>query len=210
MQKVLLFTAFGILLPATPALCQPAAPIAVFMRFDAVPGTAAVASMKREVEKLLRPAGVTLAWQMESENRGDLSFADLVVLRFKGKCRAEGWRWAVSNLAIPGESTALGVTRVSRGRVLPYSEIECDEVRQALAYLPAGSHDIQQVLGLALGRVVAHELYHVFAHTTEHGRAGLARASESLKDLVSTRETTFREEDAQAIRNGLRHRQSPD
>ncbi len=204
MQKVLLFTAFGILLRTVPAASQPPAPVAIFMRFDAVPGPAAIASMKQEVEKLLRPARLAIAWQMESENRGNLSFAGLAVLRFKGNCRAEGWRRVVSDLAIPGESTPLGMTRVSAGRVLPYSEIECDEVRQALAYLPAGSHDIQQALGLALGRVVAHELYHVFAHTTGHARAGLARAAESLQDLVSTRETGFRAEDAQAIRNGLR------
>src|SRR5262249_4569893 len=51
-------------------------------------------------------------------------------------------------------------------------------VRRALSYLApaATAEQRQKALGLAMGRVVAHELYHVLAHTTEHTQRGLTQA----------------------------------
>jgi hypothetical protein len=54
-----------------------------------------------------------------------------------------------------------------------------------------------------MGRVVAHELYHVLARTTSHAERGLAKASQSLKDLVSKQSLTFQAQDAEAIRRGF-------
>ena len=38
--------------------------------------------------------------------------------------------------------------------------------------------------GRALGRVVAHELYHILANTTDHSRHGLAKALLTVSELV--------------------------
>ena len=101
-----------------------------------------------------------------------------------------------------GERIVVGDTQVLDGRVLPFSEVRCDEVRRALSYLaPAATvEQRQKALGLAMGRVVAHELYHVLAHTTEHTQRGLARATQTLRDLVSSKAIRFREEEAEAMR----------
>jgi hypothetical protein len=201
MSRVAAFI-FGTMVGILPVGAQ--SPVAIFMQFDQPPGSAALAGMKREVEKLLGPAGILPDWRLLDENRGDVSYTNLVLLRFKGKCRAEGWRrQTASALRIAGESGAMGTSRVSAGRVLPFSEVECDVVREALGYLPPGVKDAQFALGLALGRVVAHELYHVLANTTGHGRSGLAKPAESLRDLVSAKEQPFAEEDARAIRTGV-------
>jgi hypothetical protein len=138
---------------------------------------------------------------MVSENHGDEPFAGLVVLRFKGKCKAEPWG---QPSPIAG-SRSLGSTQVVNGRVTPFSEVECDEVRRALAYMStqASPKERQKALGLALGRVVAHELYHMLAHTTAHAARGLAKAAESLDDLISDAvPMVFRPEDTTAIRQG--------
>jgi hypothetical protein len=70
---------------------------------------------------------------------------------------------------------------------LPFGEVKCDELRKALSYLPrtTGSKQQQRALGLAMARVVAHEIYHILARTTSHAASGLAKASHNLKDLVS-------------------------
>ena len=88
------------------------------------------------------------------------------------------------------------------GRVLPFSEVRCDAVKQALSYLrpEADSVERQKALGLAMGRVVAHELYHVLANATAHAAIGMAKAVESLDDLVSTRPIFFSAETVEAIR----------
>jgi hypothetical protein len=36
----------------------------------------------------------------------------------------------------------------------------------------------------ALGRVIAHEIYHILAQTTEHDESGVAKAAFSLEDLM--------------------------
>jgi len=54
-----------------------------------------------------------------------------------------------------------------------------------------------------MGRVVAHEIYHILAGMTGHAARGLAKAAESLQDLISTEGMPFRAEDSEAIRKGL-------
>ncbi|HLH17283.1 MAG TPA: hypothetical protein VKX45_08685 [Bryobacteraceae bacterium] len=178
--------------------------VGVFLDFDTAPGTVPMEMMKKEVDKILKPAGVALDWRLASENRGDQAFSGLVVLKFKGKCRIESWGETGSEPQ-PGEAMTLGATKVVNGRVLPFTEVECDQVKRALAYLPpqAGAKERQKAFGIALGRVVAHELYHILARTTAHAGHGLARASESLEDLVSQRSMGFRDEESTAIRKGL-------
>ena len=187
------------------AQTQPA--VGVFLDFDSVPGTASVEAMKKEVDSLLK--GVSLNWRLLSDNHGDEPFSGLVVLRFKGKCKAEPWG---QQSAPEAGSRTLGATRVVNGQVLPFSEVQCDEVRRALSYLhpDTSPRDRQKALGLALGRVVAHELYHMLAHTTAHAARGLAKAAESLDDLISnTIPMVFRAEDSAAIRRGVTQQPPP-
>jgi hypothetical protein len=183
------------------AFAQSMPAVGVFLDFDSVPGAASVEVMKKEVDSLLK--GVSLNWRMLKENHGDEPFNGLVVLKFKGKCKVEPWG---QQSAPDGASRTLGTTRVLNGNVLPFSEVQCDEVRRALSYLrpEASQRERQKALGLALGRVVAHELYHMLAHTTAHAARGLAKAAESLDDLISDSiPMVFRAEDTAAMRRGL-------
>jgi cytochrome c553 len=41
------------------------------------------------------------------------------------------------------------------------------------------------IFGRAVGRVVAHELYHIFGNTWDHGSAGVGEATFSARDLLS-------------------------
>ncbi len=200
----------GLMLPAliawgdSPAEKPFTSSVAVFMDFDTKPWSTSVEVMKKEVNHLLKPSGVTLDWRLTRDNEGKESFAGLVVLKFKGRCRAEAWTQPEGNFGTPGETVALGSTQVVQGEVLPFTEVECDQVRKALKYLQPGAKlvDRQMALGMALGRVVAHELYHILARTTGHATAGMAKASQSLRDLVGSREIPFQESDFQAIGNG--------
>jgi len=182
--------------------------VGVFMDFDrdSAPGADSLEVMKKEVEELLKPSGVSLNWRLAKENNGNQAFAGLVVVKFKGKCRVEGWNSPQgTDFGSLGEVTRLGATQVSGGKVLPYSEVECDQIQKALAYLPpgAGQKERQRAMGVALGRVVAHELYHVLASTTGHAARGLAKASQSLEDLIGPMQTGFDARDSRAIGEGF-------
>ena len=100
----------------------------------------------------------------------------------------------------------LGTSLVSGGQVMPFSEVECDQVRKTLAYEGRSTEmDRQCALGRAMGRVVAHELYHVLACTTKHAGNGLARATQTLRDMISGT-LGFNKDEAAAIRQGLTRR----
>jgi hypothetical protein len=187
-----------------PPVPKPSPSVAVFLDFDSAPGSVPVEAMKQEVNRILGPSGVALDWRLAGENRGDRAFDSLVVLKLTGTCKIEGWTQPDAGLAT-GDDVALGATAVADGRVLPFTEVRCDEVKRALAYLrpEAGARERQRAFGVALGRVVAHEFYHILARTTAHAGRGLARASESLADLVSAGPMSFREEDSTAIRKAL-------
>jgi hypothetical protein len=178
--------------------------VGVFLDFDSVPGSVPMDVMKKEVDKILKPSGLALDWRTTSENHGDEAFSGLVVLKFKGKCKLEGWGDVPAGVS-PGQERTLGTTRVVNGQVLPFTEVRCDEVKRALAYLrpEANQRERQKAFGVALGRVVAHEIYHILAHTTSHAARGLAKASESLQDLVTAGSMGFRDEDSTAIRKSL-------
>jgi len=77
------------------------------------------------------------------------------------------------------------------GKVLPFADIDCDSVRKLIdRELRRASAGLREdILGRAMGRVVAHELYHILLHTTSHGRDGLARPAQSRSDLLSAQRT---------------------
>ena len=177
--------------------------VAVFVNFELPPGASSVQVMKKEAEDLLKPAGITLDWKMLTENDGREAYPGVVMLTFKGRCRAE---YGLEPEAEPGETTTLGTTRVVDGHVLPFSEVECDQVRKALSYLSPETDRLerQRALGLAMGRVVAHELYHILARTTGHAKSGLAQAQQSLLELVGEGRLKFGERDTKAMGEGLR------
>lgn len=197
-------------LPAFLAFAQtppksPGSPsIGVFMDFDSAPGSGWLSGMESQVQELLKPAGMALDWGLVRDNRGKKAFAGLVVLKFHGKCNVEGWAPTGSDFGSLGEISTLGFTKVDGGGILPYAEVKCDEVRKALAFMgyAAGREERQLALNRALARVVAHEIYHILAKTTEHAASGLAKATQPLNELVSKRKLEFATGDLQAIEKG--------
>ncbi len=184
--------------PPSGELTRPA--VAVFMDFDSKPGDNSVAVMKREAEDLLKASGIALDWKMVTGNQGKESSRGLVVVKFRGRCRVEGWPQPGEDEP-PERTQTLGFTRVLDGHVMPFSEIECDQIRKSLSYLASDSTPMerQRAFGLAMGRVVAHELYHMLARTTSHAEEGLAKATQSLRDLAGNSAMAFRETDSRTI-----------
>jgi hypothetical protein len=171
---------FGLLVGAS-CLCA-AEPVAVYLEFDGAPSPDSVEAMKREVATLIASSGLTIEWRLLAQRTAQERSPRLVVVRFTGKC-------ATGSYLKPAEdedgSVRLGGTVVESGEVLPFSEVRCDAVRQFLPEwrLPGNRHEKDRVLGRALGRVLAHELYHVLLRTTHHGHKGIAKAVETPGEL---------------------------
>jgi hypothetical protein len=165
------------------------APIAIYMSFDGAHSGQAVDAMKREVQSLTKSSGFVLRWRSLNDPREGETFSDLMVVKFHGKCNMDGIQLLFSELGPEGEGGALGSTRTSDHQVLPFSELECDRIRRSIAPLTLGNspEERESLLGRAMGRVLAHELFHVFAGTEKHGHEGVAKTSYSRSDLTAER-----------------------
>jgi hypothetical protein len=158
-----------------------ASPVGVYLDFDTAPSEAAVAAMRKETATILDRVDIKLAWRLVSENQGNEPFERLAVVKFTGKCACGGFLPATREILV------LGTTAVVDSRVLPYSEVRCDAVRRVLPDIEYASQRRlgDAALGRVLGRVLAHELYHVVRGTVHHGTSGLAKGFQSTMDLKS-------------------------
>jgi hypothetical protein len=159
-------------------------PIAVFMDFKSQPSVEAISQMEQEISTIMKPSGLEFDWRMMQDRRAGESFSDLVVFTFKGHCQTEGPSY--DELGPFSERQALASTRISDGHILPFSDVECDTIRNYISSWVASARPKERegILGRALGRVVAHEMYHMLASTPVHAQEGVARSFHTRKDLT--------------------------
>lgn len=158
---------------------------------------AAFVEFQRETLRLIRLQGVEIAWERLEEIDGTRSFDRLAVIRLRGNCQA-GFR------GMQERTAPLGITHLSSGRVLPFVELDCERVAMTLAG-SAGTSSFfltDLALGRALGRVAAHEIYHVLAESPEHGHEGVTKAFLNAHELVAG-EAEMSKESRQRILQGM-------
>ena len=175
----------GLLLAVFPALGgQPGAtlaPIALYTQFQQEAPPAVVEAMRQEVAAIMAPMGLRFEWRALSAAQGEEVSVELAVLTFKGRCETSRL------VPLDRRAGALGWTHVSEGTILPFADIDCDGVSSFLqnGILGVRVPDREEVYGRALGRVVAHELYHIFANTQHHGSGGVGKAAYTVQNLLS-------------------------
>ena len=163
---VLLFTLAG-------ALCAAAPPLALLTNFENPPSPDALKAMREELARILGPAGLSLQWSGQEEAKQAAVLPRFLLLSFKGVCAAgeDAERAEISS--------KLGASEMSDGRVLPFARVECDGIRDVVA----DTRD--RTLGVAMARVVAHEIYHVLMQTSKHAKAGIGKARHTKRDLTA-------------------------
>lgn len=167
---------FGVLLVAF-AMTSAAQPLRLGLVVDLPDGTPAsvITGFQTETERLIAIPDVDVIWQQIEDSDGTQSFDRIVVLRLHGDCTMRA--------VAPSEADQpLGITHVSDGRVLPFADVDCDQVNAALStsYLPNG-----YVLGRALAKVSAHEIYHVLTSSADHCLSGLGKPTLRASEMLS-------------------------
>ena len=157
--------------------------LTIVFRFDGPYSERSLLEMKRELGTILHGSGIRVDWRDQSDVAASDSFPNLVVVKFRGKCRMEPVPYLYD------ERGPLAFTYSTDGAVLPFSEIACDKVRSSLrTAMWGGDYKRSDMLfGRALARVLAHELYHVLAKTQSHSGHGIAERSLSGAQLISER-----------------------
>jgi hypothetical protein len=191
--------AVGLLLAALPAMGgqQGAvlAPIALYTTYQQEqPSGTVITAMQDELSAIMAPMGLRFDWRSMKEANGSDVAVELAVVTFKGHCEST----RVSSR--PMQSSPLGWTHISEGAILPFADVDCDGIRSFLqsGLLGVRPADREEIYGRALGRVVAHELYHIFANTQHHGTEGVGKAAYSVQNLLSD-DFQFGEKESMAL-----------
>src|SRR5437868_13600116 len=150
---------------------SPTATFRLYADYESEPPDPVRRAMQEELESIMTPIGWPVDWVPLGAADGEAS-ASLAVVHFAGICDVGdgGVR--------PGNTTVLGSTYVSDGHVLPYSNVDCSAVRAFLApeLTCVRPRRRRATFGRALGRVLAHELYHVLTGEQRHGSSGVGEA----------------------------------
>lgn len=201
-MKKLLFCALALAVLPAPGQSteRPVAPVTLYTQFAQAPPEAVFAALRSELNGIMDSAGLSFEWRsLESVTGSDVS-VELVVVSFKGSC--DGNLLARDRI----QHGALGWTHTSDGEVLPFTDIDCDRIRgflrNQLASTTAASRP--EVFGRAVGRVLAHEIYHVVAHTLHHGERGVAKSTYTAAELTSP-DFRFGERDSATLRHSKVH-----
>jgi hypothetical protein len=156
------------------------APVTLYTQFQQDPPAPVLQAIQNELEAIMAPTGLQFSWHPLAEAGGQVS-SQLAIIHFKGECDAEGLK---SEAGFPGP---LGWTHISDGEILPFIDVNCDGLRifvqRELIGVPAAARET--VLGRAMARILAHELYHLLANTRAHTGGGIARAAYNVQELLA-------------------------
>jgi hypothetical protein len=186
--------------PGEPRNSDPA-PIDLYASFQQAPPPEVLEAIQGELNRIMIPAGMPVRWRQVASNEVSV---ELAVVKFVGRCDA--FRIAHPRSPIG----ALGWTHMSDGVILPFTDIDCDAVRNLTEARLFGEspRDRDVSFGRALARVLSHELYHILARTTHHDSCGVARATYTAAELLAP-EFRFERDEAKAMRSRRPQPQSP-
>ncbi len=150
---------------------------------------AVLQAMEHAAQTALAP-GIQLTFATTQQLQGTAVSAPLAVIRLSGDCRSGG-DTQPRPAARLAEGEPLGRTYISDGQVLSTADILCDNVWALVAPDLRGVpvRDRESLLGRALGRVVAHELYHIVLRTATHSADGLSRPGQTSADLLGVHDS---------------------
>jgi len=155
----------------------------VYVKGDDASSPDVIWAMQREMAPLMENAGFHVSWHTSSDPASSGAAQHLIMVELRGSCSAVSM---LANLPLP-HSLVLASSAVADGRILPFSWVDCAALNRFLAPVISGQTPAQQsyIYGRSMGRLLAHEFYHVLAQTEDHTSGGIAKARFSTTDLLS-------------------------
>jgi hypothetical protein len=168
---------------AYPDTSDPAQSVTVLVDFEKPYSTASIDALRSELQTLFAPSGLKIDVRLKNQLPPGSEFNQLVVFKMKGACSMV----SLPVGALSDERGPLAMTYSSDGELLHFGEVECDRVRHSLQrVLGKGYPEKRQAaLGMALGVVMAHEMYHMMANAKGHTGEGITKHSLSAEEMLA-------------------------
>jgi len=178
--------------------------ITIYTQFAHPPAAQSIDHMKAELDAIMAALDLRFDWRLLEEADGHQVMSELVVVRFRGACQAD------SLPTMESKSGPLGWTHIANGEVLPFVDVDCDRIRDLMAapLIRAVPAERLRLLGRAMARVTAHELFHFLTNTTKHSANGITKAAYSASELASA-SMRFDEAELNLVREGRLHLANP-
>ncbi len=160
-----------------------ASELVVYLTARSAPSTLPFA--RREAESLMQSAGYAVKWGDSRDPQARA--ASLALVELAGDCTAPSTPLAPAASVDSGRS--LATTAVQDGAVLPFTRVDCGALRGILGAALDREAPARRafLLGRAMGRLVAHELYHALSRTRDHAAGGIGKPCFTAADLLSER-----------------------
>jgi hypothetical protein len=157
--------------------------VGVYLRTDGGAPAPVLQAMETELKATLGRAGFRLKWWHGPSSR-PIEAEELIVVDLRGGCQIPQ---APSAHHLSSLQLELASTSVVGTEILPFSSLDCNTFNSLIAGSVSrlSAHQREQVYGRALGRVLAHEFYHVLAKTHKHTAKGVAKRAHSAEDLTA-------------------------
>ena len=180
MRLLLLFALFSGLGVAAPPH-EVMAPFILYTDFQVKPPDSVHAAIEQELESLIRLTGWQIVWKRLQE-AGETVSVTLAVVHFKGACDLTDM-----TQYYPSVRLVFGSTHLTDGKIIPFADIYCGAIR---AFLAGALEDVtvrqrEWLFGRAVGRVLAHELYHILGNEKTHGARGIAESGFTQQQLLA-------------------------
>jgi hypothetical protein len=139
-----------------------------------------LSEVKRELDAVLKDTGIVSDLRLFDQMTPYQEFGDLVVVRLRGECKLDA-------RPVRRPDGPLAFAHTSDGQVLPFMEVMCDRIKGTIRPIMWGDQfrRADELLGRAMARVMAHELYHILGQTCEHGDSGIAKHSLTGRQLIA-------------------------
>ena len=167
-----------------PAPVMAASAVTLVLQFDQAYSTRSLDAMEREVASIVSESGITVDWRL------------LTDLHLPSPSEACG-RPLPRSMQYGARSAFRRRTRLLR--LHPYfrrrrasvqrSGVRQDQQLDPLGDVEAAMAGADSILGRALGRVLAHELFHMLARTQHHAGEGVTKSALSPAQLISDKLT---------------------
>ncbi len=197
MRLVCVFLALGLPLAAAED-ASTRTPVVIAVEAQSRLPAPALDELQSELSRLFANSSREIRVQALDAARSVDAF-DLVHLRLHGECRLKLEPFLLD------ERGPYAITHVSDGRPLPFAEVDCRRVRQAVrAALHGGQiRESDRYIGRALARIVGHELWHMITGRRGHSSHGVARGKLRPAELVGEG-ARFADHDEALIRKSSR------
>jgi hypothetical protein len=165
-----------------------ASDLVVYVNAGTNQGAPPLAFMREEANSLMQSAGYSIEWRDAKAPGIAVDAPNVVLVKLAGSCTVP--MSPIPGVAPPDDNQpSLASTAVQDGTVLPFSRIECTQLTRMLSGMFGREAPARRtyLYGRAMGRLLAHELYHILAQTRDHAAAGVGKPCFTASDLITDR-----------------------